>query len=759
MSMLRPVRGGARSMRRGKSVTKRLRISLLVWFLLVTGSSTATAQVFGVQSGSGALAEESYPVAGSHLLRREEAQLRQYLAQHPEIALEMRLPKAASWSFVVGSTNAWYADDLNALQNPRYQVASTCRAVGTHCYVFVEDASWSSGRVTQAAVDSVVATFDLRTPADPAQGIFQSNVGTFGDPPDVDGDPKIIILILDVKDGYSGSGGFVAGYFYSRNELPKSVDSQSNQAELYYIDCNPLDLRSSAGLRQGMSTTAHEFQHMIHWYHDPAEITFVDEMCSVIAEVVNGYPLYNQTYYISTTNTYLLGWGDLGAADVLKDYSRAARFGIYMHDQFGVGVFKPIVASVQNGIAGIDQGLSNYGRNERFADIFPAWQIANILDDRSYDSRYGYLYSNLPKATGLIFPGPNVTGTDTVQALASRFLSFTGGSQLEIRFNSGSPSVRIYAVEVGPATRRVLAVTPGVTFSEPEFGATYSKIHFVVMNVSTDPTGRLVYSYAANGTGGGSTVELKWDVNPPLGYLLLSAGDTVCVTFDPVQGGKLDSVRVQLNTSGSATGGVWSYPGTKLLGSPLAVPVTATNPIAAPNWVTVDLRRFGISSDSPFSVAFVDPGSSGNPHVRVSAYPSSSAYHSYTYISSGNPAGWYYLTKATDTVWVYLIRAYVSVGSSDTTVPPVPIVYKLNQNYPNPFNPGTEIGYSVAARGMVSLKVYDVLGREVAQLVSEEKEIGEYELHWVPNGLPSGAYFCRLVAGGFTETRKVMLLK
>lgn len=106
--------------------------------------------------------------------------------------------------------------------------------------------------------------------------------------------------------------------------------------------------------------------------------------------------------------------------------------------------------------------------------------------------------------------------------------------------------------------------------------------------------------------------------------------------------------------------------------------------------------------------------------------------------------------------------------------PSSPNNFSLSQNYPNPFNPSTKISYSLAATGIVSLKVYDILGREIATLVNEEKPAGKYEVSFNASSLASGVYFYQikvnststsLPAGrqgsgqGFIQTKKLMLLK
>jgi len=88
-----------------------------------------------------------------------------------------------------------------------------------------------------------------------------------------------------------------------------------------------------------------------------------------------------------------------------------------------------------------------------------------------------------------------------------------------------------------------------------------------------------------------------------------------------------------------------------------------------------------------------------------------------------------------------------------------PLNFQLNQNYPNPFNPSTVISWQLAVRSFVTLKIYDVLGNEVAVLVNEEKPAGNYKIDFKGNNLASGIYFYTLRAGSFVQSRKMILLK
>jgi uncharacterized repeat protein (TIGR02543 family) len=89
----------------------------------------------------------------------------------------------------------------------------------------------------------------------------------------------------------------------------------------------------------------------------------------------------------------------------------------------------------------------------------------------------------------------------------------------------------------------------------------------------------------------------------------------------------------------------------------------------------------------------------------------------------------------------------------------VPTHYALHQNYPNPFNPETSIGFDLPKEGWISLKVYDVLGKEVATLVEQQMQHGIHRVQWNASAIPSGVYVCQLKAGTFASTIKVLLMK
>jgi len=85
--------------------------------------------------------------------------------------------------------------------------------------------------------------------------------------------------------------------------------------------------------------------------------------------------------------------------------------------------------------------------------------------------------------------------------------------------------------------------------------------------------------------------------------------------------------------------------------------------------------------------------------------------------------------------------------------------FALLQNYPNPFNPTTTIRFSVPSVQQVSIKIYDLLGKEIAMLMNEQKQTGEYSVQFNGDHVPSGMYFCRMQAGSFVSVKKMLLMK
>ena len=171
-------------------------------------------------------------------------------------------------------------------------------------------------------------------------------------------------------------------------------------------------------------------------------------------------------------------------------------------------------------------------------------------------------------------------------------------------------------------------------------------------------------------------------------------------------------------------------------------------------------QEVGMPSDSTYMIGYLANADaykgvvfSGTGHMRVTVSPDSTTVE---YVSA-------YLPRDTNAahqngVVVYRYKVTPKITAVENVVS-VPATFTLEQNYPNPFNPLTVIKYQLPALSLVTLIVYDVLGREVAALVHEIKPAGHYQVQWNASALSSGVYWYRLSAQGVTLIRKALVLK
>lgn len=271
-------------------------------------------------------------------------------------------------TYQVGDVLTIPAYSFQVVGGGHYQTTVTCRLVGDNCYIFVEDEVWDS-RVSQSDIESLVQAFDQSTPNDPNRGIFSVNTDLFGDPPDVDGDPRILIAIIDVLDSPFTGVSFV-GYFDVENQAPPV------SKEIIYLDANPLPINSDLA----RATLAHEFQHMIHWKFDPDEAKWLDEGCSEYAELACGYKdttAAEMANFLSlATNTDLTEWEDQS-----WDFDQAYLWMTYFVQTYGESALRSLIANTENSIQAVNTTLQALNKTERFDHLFGQWAAAVYRDD------------------------------------------------------------------------------------------------------------------------------------------------------------------------------------------------------------------------------------------------------------------------------------------------------------------------------------------------------------------------------------------
>lgn len=136
-------------------------------------------------------------------------------------------------------------------------------------------------------------------------------------------------------------------------------------------------------------------------------------------------------------------------------------------------------------------------------------------------------------------------------------------------------------------------------------------------------------------------------------------------------------------------------------------------------------------------------------------YGTTSTQHDYSFIDEPYKSGKYiYRLQQID-----YDGSRNEIGKLEVEFNQTPVKYELDQNYPNPFNPTTKIIYALPEPNFVTLSVYDILGNEIATLVSEEKEAGFHEVNFDGSKLPSGTYIYTIRTINFSESKKLMLIK
>jgi len=147
-----------------------------------------------------------------------------------------------------------------------------------------------------------------------------------------------------------------------------------------------------------------------------------------------------------------------------------------------------------------------------------------------------------------------------------------------------------------------------------------------------------------------------------------------------------------------------------------------------------------------------------NKNQGFPSYPSNPSVASLLIVN-----GYIFAGTNGQSVWRRSLSEAIGIQNVSTEIPSS---YSLGQNYPNPFNPVTKIKFDIpqsvilsGAKNLVVLKVYDILGKEIQTLVNEQLQPGTYEATFDGSSLNSGIYFYRLTTEGFTETKKMLMIK
>lgn len=318
-----------------------------------------------------------------------------------------------------------------------YQVSATLRKTGTHSKIWVEDDSWSQGYVQQSEVDSIFQAMEILSgekSIKPDQGIFAIDTSLFGKPPDFDGDKITDILILNIKDSFNSQTGnlaYIAGYFSPNDQ---TTNATSNQRDLIYLDSYPgVYFDNDYHVGNALPSVAHEFAHLICYNYDQDETHWVEEGFARLAETYCGYGISLPYLYLNNTNQPLKQW-----SGSLADYARVGLWSLYAGDRFGIDFIKTWAQNPDSGAVAFNTALISSGYSQlTFNEVFNDWTIANIVNNRDFDLRYGYLH---PDAIGLRAETSRViseypdTLSMVLQSYGADYFQLRGSKLLELKF-------------------------------------------------------------------------------------------------------------------------------------------------------------------------------------------------------------------------------------------------------------------------------------------------------------------------------------
>ncbi len=299
-------------------------------------------------------------------------------------------------------------------------VPATCRYVGEHAYIFVEDAQWDTngGPVVQQDVDELGELFERSTPSDLDRGIYSLEVEAFGAPADVDGDERIFILILDVDP--SSRQVDAVGFFDPW--VATHADPQLRRDTLY-LDATVV--RRARYLARG--TLAHEFQHLIHWAHDDDEEVWVDEGLAGYAEELVGFPEADPAVvpaFLKRPDIDLTAWHKQA-----YNYGSTYLFMSFLAEKYGAELIRRMVEAQGNGILGIDEAFANSGLDQDFEGGWKQWIAANY----GGDTMYGYAALQGRQVLAARIPPPPPEGRRLRLLVGNRW----GTSNILIRAEGG----------------------------------------------------------------------------------------------------------------------------------------------------------------------------------------------------------------------------------------------------------------------------------------------------------------------------------
>ena len=423
------------------------------------------------------------------------------------------------------------------------KMTASLRAQGAHCYIYVENSEWNRGAVTEAHIQTLLNAFENKTPRYPNRGIYDVVTSDFGQPPDVDGNDRVILLILEMTH--------VGGYVYKQDR---------NNADIIYINSEPAWAYEYVA--------AHEFQHLIHGRYDQHEEGWINEGASELAEFLCGYA--NNQRKFSAFQKYprisLAKWAsDLDNPNWVAHYDAAYLWMLYLYEQYGgIETVRDIVQSPMRGAASITHILQKKGYDASAADVFVDWRIALSADSapgvgagnfskysfQNVDAQFNAQSGDIHSAYHL---QPVPSQNRAIEPWAGHILEFKAPSPLQpspLQFKTRLPihgggdfsaAAILYdengtIIDVRPAQKASPVL---VTDLFPEMGSSAARAEIVLAYhpPSADDAESIQYAYEAHREGAVQPPSVRVTIDGPSGPIGEEEAFTLSIRFSKAVAG------------------------------------------------------------------------------------------------------------------------------------------------------------------------------------------------------------------------------
>lgn len=303
-------------------------------------------------------------------------------------------PPAHLKTFKAGEHQNFWVWDLSVMPPGFKQVNATCRSVGESSYIFVDDASWGK-TATKDDIEKIHTTFNKQTPpasVEPDKGIYHIDTKYFGEPPDIDKNPKIFLLVTDFGQ-FKGTS--FDGYFNPFDQMDdksawEQYQQHSNECEIVYLNsASPTTPISSDYM---LAVAAHEFQHLIHFNYDQNETSWLNESCGEAAMTLCGY--YTDKKHVKRYTEHPSN--PLVSLEYV-DYGACLLWATYLNEQLGKDFFRTLVKNKEAGVVSVNEALKEYNSPHTFDSILSNWVAANYASSKGVkDPKFHYNFIDVP---------------------------------------------------------------------------------------------------------------------------------------------------------------------------------------------------------------------------------------------------------------------------------------------------------------------------------------------------------------------------